>query len=110
MRQKTEQGAVPMDNRDPVEIRVIRDQKEVRAVLGDTLMNDLLHEASWVKFVFLVFTDEGKGTAWLTDREEQDPNSDDDAMTVRKRISKFYGRETENRLWLIAKKLKGWTD
>lgn len=121
MNMKTIEGAVVTDtDKGGVELRVIRDQKEVRDVLGDKTMDGLLDEAHQsfrghtarvgVAWVFLTFTVEGKGTVWLADRDSQDPNEDEDAVTVRKKMARIWGEDTELRVWLTAKKLKGWTD
>ena len=120
MRQKTEEGAVPLDNREPVEIRVIRDQKEVRGVLGNKVMDGLLDEAHQsfaghtsnpgAAYIFLVFTDDGKGTVWMSDSLEQNVDSDEDVVTVRKKMARIWGETRELQYWLQAKKLKGWTD
>jgi hypothetical protein len=113
MRQKTISGAVPADtDKGGVDIRVIRDQKEVRGLLGEIAWHSLLTfaPAAGMAFVFLVFTDEGKGTVWISDRDTQDANSDEDAITVRKKMRGLWGEDRERQLWLAAKKLKGWTD
>lgn len=120
-RQKSFEGRIVADtDKGGVDLRIVRDQKEVRTVLGDKIMDGLIDEAHTLfwghtarvgsAFVFLVFTEEGKGTVWLTDRDEQDASSDDDAVTVRKKMARAWGEDTEARVWATAKKLKGWTD
>jgi hypothetical protein len=119
-KQKSIEGEVPTDDREGVEVRVVRDQKEVRHVLGDKIMDGLLDQAHTEfkghtsrvgsAFVFLVFTEEGKGTVWLSDCDEQDIESDEDALTVKKKMRRIWGPDMELRYWLAAKKLKGWTD
>ncbi len=115
-RQKTVEGAVSADtDKGGVELRIIRDQKLVREVLGDKLMDVMLDEAHDAfrghtskpgsAYAFLVFTDEGKGTIWLTDRETQDATSDEDAITIRKKMRPLWGETIEEKLWLKAKAL-----
>ena len=120
-REKTVEGAVSADtDKGGVELRIIRDQKEVRDVLGDKVMDGLIDEAHdafrghtsnpGAAYIFLVFTDEGKGTIWMSDALEQNLESDDDVVTVRKKMARIWGETRELQYWLAAKKLKGWTD
>jgi hypothetical protein len=117
MRQKDAKTAPGDTDAGGVELRVIRDQVEVRAVLGNSRMDDAQVEARNLfsnpsdVHVFLVFTDEGRGKIWLTDREAQNASDDDDEIQIfKQKLDKRYGVEVASAIWLAAKKLKGWTD
>jgi hypothetical protein len=122
MRQQKDVKTAPADtDAGGVELRVLKNQSEVRAVLGGALYDNAVEEARQMfrgatgnpgePFVFLVFTETGRGKIWMTDKAEQDANSDDDeVIIVKQKLEKRFGHAMSERIWLAAKKLKGWPD
>jgi hypothetical protein len=62
-------------------------------------------------FIFLSFTEEGRGKVWISDSEEISGADDSpDATITRQRLDFAVGEGVSQRVWLAAKKLKGWKD
>ncbi len=118
--QKDVKDVAPASLEKPVgEIRVVKDQREVRALLGDTTMNAQIELAFSIisscrsrgAFVFLSFTEEGKGKVWLSDCDEVSGADDSpDATIMRQKLASIVGEERANHIWVNAKKIKGWSD
>lgn len=110
----------------PGEIRVVRDQKAVREILGDEIMNMFVEEGAnlflklqWGQydilnsgvFVFLAFNEDGQGRAYIADREEVSLKDDDDIATIiRFKLTSRFGADKAYAIFARAKQKYGWKD